>query len=72
VPLSVLQVRVLDFNNTVLTLLCADSDVILNLIMSARQNGFPSFSGKSCDADGDGLPIETCWTLPNEILSFKS
>jgi hypothetical protein len=40
--------------------------------MIARHNVFPSFSGRSCAPGDDGSPIETCWTQPNEILSFKS
>jgi hypothetical protein len=43
VLLNVLRARVLDFNNTVLTLLYADSDVILNLIMLARRTIFLLF-----------------------------
>jgi hypothetical protein len=64
--------RVLDFNNTVLTLLCVDSDVVLDLIMTARHNVFLLFSGMSCVPDDDGLPIEACWTPPHEISIFRS
>jgi hypothetical protein len=72
VLLSALQACALDFNNTVLTLLYVDSDVILGFIMTACHNVFVLFSGMSCVPDDDGLLIKTCWTPPNETLSFKS
>jgi hypothetical protein len=40
--------------------------------MITRQNVLLLFSGISCVPDDDVLPIETGWTPPNEILSFKS
>jgi hypothetical protein len=70
--LSVLRARVLDFHNTVLTRLCVDNYVILDLTMIALHNVFLLFVDMTCVPNDDGLPIETYWTLPNEISNLKS
>lgn len=47
------------FNNTVLTLLCVGSDVILDLNVIASHNVFLLFSGMSC------VPVHIVFELVN-------